>query len=101
MTTNPLCERCGQEILPGTDVEILGMDDQEDKRIFVGEELIVVHATCPEAPAVTIRPELRLDIGLLRKQRNWLIAEDEGGDLRHGIVELLDHLLDAAESHDD
>lgn len=48
-TSNPLmCERCGQEIVPGSKVEMVGVDEFEGQRIFMDGEMIVVHAVCPE-----------------------------------------------------
>lgn len=45
---NPLlCERCGRGIVPGDAVEFVGIDPDDDRRIFLSDELLVVHATCP------------------------------------------------------
>lgn len=41
-----ICERCGQEIRPGSMVEFIG-EDIEEQRIVVADEALVVHATCP------------------------------------------------------
>jgi hypothetical protein len=40
-----ICERCGQEILPGDEVEIIGPDP--DARIILDTDALIVHATCP------------------------------------------------------
>ncbi len=109
-----ICERCGQEILPGADVEMIGMEDvlgQRHRRIYAGDEMVVVHRVCPEASAVsgaagsvqrTVTMTLRLDERLLREQRDWVLnqvlghPEDLGSvEPAQGLAELLDHMLDA------
>lgn len=44
--SHPICERCGKEILPGQNVTMPGMSDEEiaEKRIFTSDELLLVHA---------------------------------------------------------
>jgi hypothetical protein len=50
MPTTPaplICERCKTEILPGSAVEFVGLD--EDARIVMSEDLLVMHAVCPSS----------------------------------------------------
>ena len=42
----------------------------------------------------------RVDVGLLRKQRNWVLTLPSS-DEREGLTNLLDHLLDRAEGYPD
>ena len=53
---HPQCARCGRQIQPGTAVEFVGPDadkiDTGEQRIFVEDEILVVHASCPPDPAV-------------------------------------------------
>jgi len=43
-----ICDRCGHEIKSGSKVSIISTDPDAENRIIVGDDAIVVHATCPE-----------------------------------------------------
>jgi hypothetical protein len=49
-----ICDRCGTEIKPGSEVEFIGPDPTDpDTRILLEGEALIVHATCPEPdPAI-------------------------------------------------
>jgi hypothetical protein len=40
-----ICERCDQEIEPGSEVDMIGLEP--DARIVDGNELVIVHRECP------------------------------------------------------
>lgn len=44
--SNPTCSRCGKEIVPGQNVEFVGMSDEEiaEQRIFTEDLILIVHA---------------------------------------------------------
>ena len=42
------CVNCGKEILPGTNVKLIGPDDFEGMRIFTDDQVIVAHEECPK-----------------------------------------------------
>ena len=47
MSTHPTCERCKREILPGSNVDFIMLE--EDPRIVLSEDLIIVHTRCPNS----------------------------------------------------
>ncbi len=42
-----ICDKCGQEILPGSKVKIVTVEEEEP-RIMLDGDALVVHAECPE-----------------------------------------------------
>ena len=49
MTEPLICSRCGQEIKPGTKVEMIGLE--EGQHVYTDDDMIVVHAKCPDEDA--------------------------------------------------
>jgi hypothetical protein len=44
MNGHPVCARCGGEIQPGQNVEIIAADDVAEARIILSEDALLVHA---------------------------------------------------------
>jgi hypothetical protein len=42
-----ICDRCGQEILPGSKVALVNMED-EPPRIIADGDALIAHEVCPE-----------------------------------------------------
>ncbi len=49
MSSPLICDRCGQEIVPGTQVEFVTvtLDSEEEPRIMLDGDALVAHAECP------------------------------------------------------
>lgn len=44
-----ICPRCDQEIKPGEAVSMVTATDDEERRIFTEEDMVMYHEVCPEA----------------------------------------------------
>lgn len=53
---------------------------------------------CSPRPGVVNILAERVDIALLRGQRDWLLSQPAGPEV-DGLTELLDHMLDRAEGY--
>lgn len=43
-----ICEKCNKEIKPGTQVDYVTPESDDEQRIFTEEDILIFHKKCPE-----------------------------------------------------